>query len=94
MIQQHGTAQELEQELITMLHQLPISITITHIEPLGYRWEWQRSHGIKPSLVGAVREALAEAMNALGATTLAEQKDSPRNTDVPSDFVSPDRSLP
>ena len=54
-----ASAKRLEQIFILMLHQLPISLTITPRENNHYVWEWLGARGEKPSFLEALDEALS-----------------------------------
>jgi hypothetical protein len=53
--------ESLEQNLITMLQKLPISITITWQSGL-YHWHYDKEQGEAPDLVAAVEQALRSMM--------------------------------
>ena len=65
----------IEQQLMMMLQQLPVSITITWRGGL-YRWQCMGQTGLSPDLVGATEQALRTmiellAMDATSVTSNA-----------------------
>jgi hypothetical protein len=58
----------IEQELMVMLQQLPVPITITW-QNSQYHWQCVEGHGSSPDLVGATGQALRYLMTFLASDT-------------------------
>jgi hypothetical protein len=52
------TADELEQEITTILRHLPIALTITRRDVDRYAWQWLEAEGEGDSFVNALENAL------------------------------------
>ena len=58
----------IEQDLMAMLRQLPIPVTITW-QNSRYHWQCAKGHGASPDLVEAVEQALRYLMVSLSTET-------------------------
>jgi hypothetical protein len=52
------TAQDLEQDITTILRHLPIALTITKRDVDRYAWQWLEAEGEGDSFVNALENAL------------------------------------
>ena len=68
----------IEQDLMVMLRQLPIAITITW-QSNRYHWQCVEGHGSSPDLVEATGQAL-KYLNTYLATDISTMVDNSRET--------------